>query len=237
MNIEVARRTVVPEADLASGSPRDVRLACRGGAFSGQTSGLAPGHVQGNLAILPQSLAADFLRFCHKNPKPCPVIGVAESGDPHLPELGADLDLRTDLPRYRVWKDGMLLEEPTDITPWWRDDLVAFAIGCSFSFEEALLADGIPLRHIERGSNVPMWRTSIPTEAAGPFHGPLVVSMRPLRPADAIRAIQITSRFPAVHGAPVHIGKPELIGIADLGKTAMPCRSRPTSCRCSGPAG
>ncbi len=218
MNIEVARRTVASEAALANGSPRDVRLACRSGAFSGQTSGLAPGHVQGNLAILPQSLAADFLRFCHKNPKPCPVIGVAEPGDPHLPELGADLDIRTDLPRYRVWKDGALLEEPTDITPWWRDDLVAFVIGCSFSFEEALLADGIPLRHIERGSNVPMWRTSIPTEAAGPFHGPLVVSMRPLRPADAIRAIQITSRFPAVHGAPVHIGKPELIGIADLGK-------------------
>ena len=166
MNIEVARRTVASDAALASGSPRDVRLACRSGAFSGQTSGLAPGHVQGNLAILPQSLAADFLRFCHKNPKPCPVIGVAEAGDPHLPELGADLDLRTDLPRYRVWKDGMLLEEPTDITPWWRDDLVAFVIGCSFSFEEALLADGIPLKHIARGSNVPMWRTSIPTEAA-----------------------------------------------------------------------
>ncbi len=149
------------------------------------------------------------------------MIGVAEPGDPHLPELGADLDLRTDLPRYRVWKDGMLLEEPTDITPWWRDDLVAFVIGCSFSFEEALLADGIPLKHIERGSNVPMWRTSIPTEAAGPFHGPLVVSMRPLRPADAIRAIQITSRFPSVHGAPVHIGKPELIGIADLAQTRL----------------
>ena len=115
-------------------------------------------------------------------------------------------------------KDSALLEEPTDIAPWWRDDLVAFAIGCSFSFEEALLADGIPLKHIERGSNVPMWRTSLPTEAAGPFHGPLVVSMRPLRPADAIRAIQITSRFPSVHGAPVHIGKPELIGIADLAK-------------------
>ena len=230
-------RTEQPSPDTADLSPSvAARHACRSG-MADTTAGVANGFVQGNLVILPEKLAASFHRFCQLNPKPCPIIGMSDVGDPRIPALGADLDIRTDLPRYRVWKDGMLLEEPTDITPWWRDDLVAFAIGCSFSFEEALLADGIPLRHIERGSNVPMWRTSIPTEAAGPFHGPLVVSMRPLRPADAIRAIQITSRFPAVHGAPVHIGKPELIGIADLGKTAMPCRSRPTSCRCSGPAG
>ena len=135
-----------------------------------------------------------------------------------MPELGKDLDLRTDLPRYCVWKDGQLIEEPPDITKWWRDDLVAFVIGCSFSFEEALLADGIPLRHISRGTNVSMYRTRIPTERAGPFHGPLVVSMRPLTAPQAIRAIQITSRFPSVHGAPVHLGKPELTGIADLAK-------------------
>jgi uncharacterized protein YcsI (UPF0317 family) len=213
MNIEVAR-----QVDFPSARPQDVRLAARRGLFCGQTSGLAPGHVQGNLAILPKDLAADFLRFCHRNPKPCPVIGVAEPGDPRLPELGADLDIRTDLPRYRVWKDGAPVEEPTDVTAWWRDDLVAFVIGCSFSFEEALLADGIPLRHIACGSNVPMYRTNVETVAAGPFHGPLVVSMRPLRPTDAIRAVQITSRFPSVHGAPVHIGRPDLIGIADLAK-------------------
>jgi uncharacterized protein YcsI (UPF0317 family) len=213
MNIEVAR-----QVDFPSAKPQDVRLAARRGLLAGQTSGLAPGYVQGNLAILPKELAADFLRFCHKNPKPCPVIGVSDPGDPRLPDLGADLDIRTDLPRYRVWNDGELVDEPTDIRSWWRDELVAFAIGCSFSFEEALLADGIPLKHISRGTNVPMWRTSIPTAGAGPFHGPLVVSMRPLKPADAIRAIQITSRFPSVHGAPVHIGKPELIGIADLTK-------------------
>jgi uncharacterized protein YcsI (UPF0317 family) len=174
--------------------------------------------VQGNLAILPKDLAGDFLRFCHRNPKPCPVIGLAEPGDPHVPELGTDLDLRTDLPRYRVWKHGELVDEPTEITSQWRDDLVSFVIGCSFSFEEALLADGIPLKHISCGSNVPMYRTNVKTKGAGPFHGPLVVSMRPLKPADAIRAIQITSRFPDVHGAPVHIGKPEMIGIADLAK-------------------
>jgi uncharacterized protein YcsI (UPF0317 family) len=201
-----------------SARPQEVRLAARRGLLQGQTSGLAPGHVQGNLAILPKDLAADFLRFCHRNPKPCPVIGISDPGDPRLSDLGDDLDIRTDLPRYRVWKHGELVEEPTEITRWWRDDLVTFVIGCSFSFEEALLADGLPLRHISRGTNVPMYRTGIPTDRAGPFHGPLVVSMRPLRPADAIRAIQITSRFPSVHGAPVHLGKPELIGISDISK-------------------
>ncbi len=195
---------------------RAVRRACREGRFDAPTAGQAPGFVQGNLAILPRDLAGDFLRFCHLNPKPCPVIGVSEPGSPHIPALAADLDLRTDLPRYRVWRDGELVEEPTDLAHVWRDDLVAFVLGCSFSFEEALIEDGIPLRHVACGANVAMWRTSIACQPAGPFAGPMVVSMRPLKPADAIRAIQITSRFPAVHGAPVHIGKPELIGITDI---------------------
>ena len=135
-----------------------------------------------------------------------------------MPELGADLDIRTDLPRYRVWRNGELVGRAGGHREFWRDDLVSFVIGCSFSFEEALMSDGIELRHIVRGCNVPMYRTSIATAEAGPFHGPMVVSMRPMTPADAIRAIQITTRFPAVHGAPVHIGKPELIGITDLAK-------------------
>jgi uncharacterized protein YcsI (UPF0317 family) len=193
-----------------------VRHAARAGKLKGHTAGLAAGYVQGNLAILPQDLAADFLRFCQRNPKPCPIIALSEPGDPHLPELGADLDIRTDLPRYRVWRHGELVDEPTEIRSFWRDDLVSFVVGCSFSFEEALLTDGIPIKHISCGSNVPMYQTNMQTRAAGPFHGPLVVSMRPLRPADAIRAIQITSRFPNVHGAPVHVGLPELIGIKDL---------------------
>ena len=205
-------------ADDAAGPALEVRLRARSGRLTGPTAGLAPGYVQGNLAILPKDLAADFLRFCHANPKPCPVIGVSNPGDPMLPALGADLDVSTDLPRYRVWRDGNIVDEPTDVRSWWRDDLVAFVIGCSFSFEEALLADGLPIRHISCGVNVPMYRTSIETVPAGPFHGPLVVSMRPLKPADAIRAGQITSRFPSVHGAPVHLGLPELIGIRDLAK-------------------
>jgi uncharacterized protein YcsI (UPF0317 family) len=205
-------------AQLAAGNGRTERLRMRQGLFTGPTSGLAPGNVQANLVILPKALAHDFLRFAQANPRPCPVLGVTEAGDPRLPALGEDLDLRTDLPRYRVWRDGEMVEEPTDISHLWRDDLVGFAIGCSFSFEEALLEDGIEVRHIACDSNVPMYRTNIDCVPAGVFHGKLVVSMRPMKPADAIRAVQITSRFPSVHGAPVHLGMPEQIGIKDIAK-------------------
>jgi uncharacterized protein YcsI (UPF0317 family) len=204
------------EHDLSS--PSGARAASRSGALDGPTSGLAPGFVQGNLAVLPADLANDFLHFCQRNPKPCPLIAVSEAGDPRLALLGEDLDIRTDIPRYRVWKDGALIDEPQDILKWWRGDLVAFVLGCSHSFEEALIEDGLSIRHIERGTTVPMYRTNIACVPAGPFKGPMVVSMRPFSPADAIRAIQITTRFPAVHGAPVHIGLPQLIGITDLGR-------------------
>jgi uncharacterized protein YcsI (UPF0317 family) len=196
----------------------DVRRECRSGRLGGPTAGLAPGYVQANLAILPRDWADDFLRFCHANPKPCPLLAVSEAGSPVLSALGAALDVRTDLPRYRVWKRGELITSPTDVMSVWRDDLVSFIIGCSFSFEEALLQSDIPLRHVACGSNVAMYRTSIATRPAGRFHGPLVVSMRPMKPIHAIRAIQVTTRLPAVHGAPVHIGFPEAIGINDLDK-------------------
>jgi uncharacterized protein YcsI (UPF0317 family) len=212
--------SVLATSRRVSVAPRtghDARLAARGG-FKGHTAGIAPGYAQGNLAILPESLAADFLRFCQLNPKPCPLLGASAPGDFRLPALADDLDIRTDVPRYRVFRHGEVIDEPTDIRAYWRDDLVAFVLGCSFSFEEALLESGIELRHITLNVAVPMYRTSIATAPTGPFHGPMVVSMRPMKPADAIRAIQITTRFPAVHGAPVHIGKPELIGIADLMK-------------------
>ena len=192
------------------------RAAIRSGSWTTHTSGLAEGHVQGNVVILPNALANDFLRYCQRNPKPCPLLAVSEPGQALLPSLGADIDIRTDLPRYRVWRDGKLTDQPTDIRQLWRDDLVTFVIGCSFSFEEALLQAGIPLRHIAQNRNVAMYRSNIATEVAGVFSGPMVVSMRPLKAADAIRAIQITSRFPNVHGAPVHIGDPSQIGIADL---------------------
>ena len=195
-----------------------VRLACRSRALDRSTGGLAPGYVQGNLAIFPKDLAAHFLRFCQQNPKPCPIIGVSEVGDPRIPTLGLDLDLRTDVPGYRVWKNGEIVDETANVSAWWRDDLVSFVLGCSFSFEEALIADGLPTRYLAPGMTVPAYRTNIACVPAGTFWGPLVVSMRPFTPAQAIRAIEITSRFPAVHGAPIHIGLPELIGIQNLAK-------------------
>jgi uncharacterized protein YcsI (UPF0317 family) len=194
------------------------RQRIRRGQHRGHTAGLAPGHVQGNLMILPRDLANDFLLFCQRNPKPCPLLAVSEPGNPMLPTLGRDVDVRTDVPAYRVWRDGELADEPNEIAALWRDDLVSFVIGCSFSFEQALAEAGVPLRHVAQGCNVSMYRTNIPTVPAGAFHGPLVVSMRPMRPADAVRAVQVTSRFPQVHGAPVHIGLPEMIGIGDLSR-------------------
>jgi uncharacterized protein YcsI (UPF0317 family) len=208
--------TVADNIDLSSALT--VRHAARAGQWAGHTSGLAPSHVQGNVVILPRALADDFLRYCQRNPRPCPVLAMSEPGDPRLPRLGHDLDIRTDVPRYRVWRHGELVDEPTDVRDLWRDDLVSFVIGCSFSFEQALLDEGLKMRHIDQNKNVAMYRTNIETHAAGVFAGPMVVSMRPLRAAAAIRAIQVTSRFPDVHGAPVHLGDPSLIGIADLSK-------------------
>lgn len=196
--------------------PRAVRRAARSGALAGHTAGLAPGYVQGNVCILPREYAADFELFCRRNPKPCPLLAASQPGDPRLPSLGADLDIRTDVPRYRVFRGGELIAEAAEVGELWTDDLVAFVIGCSFSFEESLIEAGVPLRYVEEGKNVAMYLTNIETEAAGPFRGPMAVSMRPLTPANAILAIQITARFPKAHGAPVHIGKPELIGIGDL---------------------
>jgi len=197
-------------------SPVDVRRAIRAGKHRGHTAGLARGHVQGNVCILPSEYAEEFRVFCERNPKPCPLLAQSQPGDPRLPELGADLDIRTDVPRYRVFRDGVLQDEVTTLANLWRDDLVTFVLGCSFSFEEALIAEGVPLRYVSEGKNVAMYLTNIQTAPAGPFRGPMAVSMRPLTPADAIRAVQITSRFPKAHGAPVHLGKPEMIGIDDL---------------------
>ncbi|GAB3278149.1 putative hydro-lyase [Parahaliea aestuarii] len=197
-------------------SPAALRQRIREGHHRGNTSGYAQGFVQCNLAILPADWAADFLRFCQLNPRPCPLVGMSTSpGDTALPPLG-DIDIRTDVPSYRVFRHGEFVEEVHDIRELWRDDLVVFALGCSFSFEEALLADGLDVRNVSMGVNVPMYRTNIPCQPAGAFAGDMVVSMRPFKAADAIRAVQICTRFPSVHGAPVHLGDPALIGIGDL---------------------
>ena len=208
----------MPDALPPPTAAQAARRLIRTGAHAGHTSGQAPGHVQGNIAIVPGVYAADFARFCRGNPQACPLLTISNPGDPHLPTLGADLDIRTDLPRYRIYRDGAFTEEATDITDLWQDDFVTFVIGCSFTFERALIAAGIPLRHVTEGRNVAMYRTSVPTVPAGPFGGPLVVSMRPVRAGDADRAAGITGRFPDMHGRPVHVGDPAALGIADLSK-------------------
>lgn len=204
------------KADLRNATGADVRAACRTGHLVGPTPGLALGYVQANLVILPKDWAFDFLLFCQRNPKPCPLLDVTEPGEPEPKIAAPGSDLRTDLPAYRVWKDGHLEGETDNVLRDWRDDLVSFVIGCSFTFENALLAAGVPVRHIEQGVNVPMYRTNVECKAAGRFRGPLVVSMRPLTPGLAIRASVTCSRFQKAHGAPIHFGSPEGIGIRDI---------------------
>ena len=193
-----------------------VRGIIRTGDYSGHTAGLAAGHLQANVVILPEEHAVDFMRFCQRNAKACPLVGVSDRASPMMHTLGADIDIRTDVPSYRVYRNGTVDQEVTDISDLWRDDLVAFALGCSFTFERALMADGIRLHHIERNFTVPMYRTSLPTEPAGPFSGGVVVSMRPIARSDVQRATEISARYPFAHGAPVHVGDPEAIGIHAL---------------------
>ncbi len=202
--------------DLCTMTAAEARGHFRTGAYSGHTAGIAPGMLQGNVVILPANLALDFSRFCQRNPQPCPLIGVTDTGDPMMRTLGEDIDIRTDVPAYRIYEYGELKGEVTDISALWQDDFVAFAIGCSFSFEDALIQDGIKLRHLEQNKTVSMFITNIMTEPAGPFSGGTVVSMRPLPIQDAIRASAICARFPQAHGQPVHMGDPAEIGITDI---------------------
>ena len=196
-------------------TPQELRALIRQGQLQGNTSGLAPGHVQCNIVILPEAEAGHFLRFCQLNPRPCPLVAVGRPGDPALPELG-DIDIRHDVPAYRVFRQGKACEQRTDIADLWKNDLVTFALGCSFSFEEALLAQGLEIRNVSENCNVPMYITNIDCQTAGPFSGKMVVSMRPFSAADADLATQISGQFPAVHGAPIHRDNPRAIGISDL---------------------
>jgi uncharacterized protein YcsI (UPF0317 family) len=206
-----------PSATLAQDmSATEIRALIRSGIHQGHTAGLAPGKLQCNLAILPEAYALDFLRFCQRNPKPCPVVGVSETGDPKLPTLGHDIDIRTDVPKYRVFRDGVLSEEVSDINDLWADDLVTVALGCSFTFENALMRAGIPVRHIEQGRNVPMFRSNIALRPAGPFGGEMVITMRPIPEGRVDDAHAISARFPQAHGAPIATGDPAALGIASL---------------------
>jgi uncharacterized protein YcsI (UPF0317 family) len=195
---------------------RDFRARCRSGEWATQTSGQVAGFTQANLVILPAREAVDFLLFCQRNPKPCPLLEVTEIGSSEPVLLAPKADLRTDLPKYRVYEHGKLTAELTEIRSLWKPDFVAFLLGCSFTFESSLLRAGLPIRHISEGKNVPMYRTNIPCRSAGIFSGPMVVSMRPFLPTDSITAAIVTARFPQVHGAPIHWGDPKQIGISDL---------------------
>ena len=195
-------------------SPETARARFREG-LSGSTAGVAAGHTQANLIAVPADWAYDMLLFCQRNPKPCPVLDVTDAGSVTT-VLAPGSDLRTDLPRYRVWQDGELVEEPTDVRAYWRDDLVSFLLGCSFTFERALAGAGVPIRHVEQGRNVPMYVTSRQCRPAGRLHGPMVVSMRPVPPEHLSAAIRESSLLPAVHGSPVHCGDPSGLGIEDL---------------------
>jgi uncharacterized protein YcsI (UPF0317 family) len=210
--------SVMSAAELSNRrDPAAIRTAIRAGKYTGYTAGLAPGHVQANVCILPSDYAGEFLLYCQRNPQPCPLIAQGDLGNPFLPTLGKDLDIRTDIPRYHVFEAGRFVQEVTDIKNLWRDDFVTFVLGCSFSFEEALREAGLPLRFLDRNDVAGVYETTIDTKPAGRFHAKLMVTMRPFTPKDAIRAIQVTSRFPNVHGAPIHIGDPAAIGV-DLDK-------------------
>jgi len=202
--------------DFDAHSPAAVRAAIRSGRFRGFTNGLVPGHVQANLMIVPAAWADDFEAYCQLNAQALPLLGRGTPGSAALPAIAADLDLRTDVGGYTVFRDGEVVDTPGDLQAHWRDDLVPFVLGCSFSFEPLLQHAGVRLRHLDEGNVSPMYVTDIPTWPAGPFGGPLVVSMRALRAADAIRAITLSSQYPQFHGAPVHLGDPTLIGIDDL---------------------
>ena len=204
--------------DYTVSSPAQVRQLIRQGQIQGPTAGLCAGYAQANLVVLPQSLAYDFLLFAQRNPRACPLLEVSDTGSRLLREIAPGADIATDIPKYRVYEHGVLTGEYTDVSRFWRDDLVSFLIGCSFSFEADLLEAGVPVRHIEEGCNVPMYVTSIPCAPAGVFHGNMVVSMRPMPVSEAIRSTLITGGMPRVHGAPVHIGDPALIGIRDISR-------------------
>ena len=204
--------------DYSNTLPRDVRKLIRSGEITTQTSGMCGGYAQANLCILPKELAFDFLLLSMRNPKPCPILEVGDAGSRLIRKMADNADVCTDFPKYRIWKNGVLEKEVTDISDYWRSDFVYFLIGCSFSFEAELLEAGIPVRHIEEHKNVPMFNTNIRLEGAGSLGGNMVVSMRPIPHNQVVKAVNVTAAMPRVHGAPVQIGYPEAIGISDVMK-------------------
>jgi len=202
----------------ANNNPKKIRSEIRQGKWKKPTTGLCPDYVQANLVILPKDLAFDFMIFCYRNPKPCPIIDITEVGS-SIPKFAApDADIRFDVPKYKIYENGKFAEETDNIEKYWQDDFVSFLIGCSYTFEQALIKNDIPLRHIEERKIVSTYITNIKCNSSSYFHGHMVVSMRPILYSKVVRSVQITTNYPLVHGAPVHIGNPELIGIKDINK-------------------
>jgi uncharacterized protein YcsI (UPF0317 family) len=195
---------------------QNIRTQIRHGEWTGTTGSLAPGYEQANIVILPENLADDFEEYCHRNPRPCPLLARGSVGDPFLPCLGDDLDIRSDVPRYRIFLHKKITIETTDISKYWQKDFVTFVLGCSLSFEAALMNENIPLRHYGNHTTCAAYVTSIPTEPVGPFKGALVVSMRGIKEKYIEKTVEITERYPLSHGGPIHIGAPEEIGISNL---------------------
>ena len=204
--------------DYSNMKPLEVRKLISEGKITGQTSGMCLGYAQANLVIVPKDIAYDFLLFTQRNPKSCPLLEVGDVGDKFLKYLGKDINIAKDIPKYRIYKKGELIGEYTDIEKFWREDFVSFLIGCSFSFESELLEVDIPVRHIEEGCNVPMFKTNINCNEAGIFKGKMVVSMRPIPKDKVVKLVLVSGSMPKVHGAPIHIGNPEDIGIKDINK-------------------
>ncbi len=204
--------------DYSAMHPQEVKKLIRAGKIDFQTSGMCSGYAQANLCILPKDYAFDFLLFCMRNPKPCPILEVGDVGSKEFKAMASEGDVCTDFPKYRIWKNGVLEKEVTDISDYWQDDFVYFLIGCSFSFESEMLEADVPVRHIEEGVNVPMFNTNITLTPAGAFHGNMVVSMRPIPNELVVKAVEVTAAMPKVHGAPIQIGNPEAIGISDISK-------------------
>ena len=202
--------------NLKNSTLAEVRTEIRAGRYTAHTAGLGRGSLQANLVIMPEEFAFDFMRYCQRNPKPCPITGVSDTGNPMMFTMGNDIDIRTDVPAYNIYRNGRLDISMTNIAEIWRDDFVVFTLGCSFTFEHALLDAGINLWHIDNDRTVPMFRSSIETTPAGPFSGKMVVSMRSVCEERVDEVIEISRRFPLAHGAPVHVGDPKAIGITDL---------------------
>ena len=202
--------------NLKNSTLAEVRTEIRAGRYTAHTAGLGRGSLQANLVIIPEEFAFDFMRYCQRNPKPCPITGVSDTGNPMMFTMGNDIDIRTDVPAYNIYRNGRLDISMTNIAEIWRDDFVVFTLGCSFTFEHALLDAGINLWHIDNDRTVPMFRSSIETTPAGPFSGKMVVSMRSVCEERVDEVIEISRRFPLAHGAPVHVGDPKAIGITDL---------------------